>query len=180
MCQLRQFLKKLLKFFQRVRLEVYVELNAFYIIFTKISLFMQVVGITVGPPPTMPPSPRSSTVANKKWSSLPSKSTEETLLEAAANESPAKIPNGSPFDSFNEWKTLNTETNFVCVDTLSNLCSACKGEDNEMREVIRTSLDVAKAAEDTRAMLSTLQNLAQVEELAAIVFAKGKIIVIIQ
>lgn len=132
------------------------------------------MGISV-PPPTMPPSPRSA-VPNKKWSSLPSKTTEESAVDGNPVEmtSPSrKTSNTSPFDSFNEWKTLNTETTFVCIDTLSNLCSACKGEDNEMREVIRTSLNVAKAAEDTRAMLSTLQNLAQVEELAAIVFAKG-------
>ncbi|XP_035712502.1 dedicator of cytokinesis protein 9 isoform X5 [Folsomia candida] len=134
----------------------------------------KIVGISV-PPPTMPPSPRSA-VPNKKWSSLPSKTTEESAVDGNPVEmtSPSrKTSNTSPFDSFNEWKTLNTETTFVCIDTLSNLCSACKGEDNEMREVIRTSLNVAKAAEDTRAMLSTLQNLAQVEELAAIVFAKG-------
>jgi hypothetical protein len=137
----------------------------------------------------MPPSPRSSTVPNKKWSSLPSKTeavvdgeTTNNIIGSSSSSKDKDVPmlrktsNGStssPFDSFNEWKTLNTETTFVCVDTLSNLCSTCKGEDNEMREVIRTSLNVAKAAEDTRAMLSTLQNLAQIEELAAIVFAKG-------
>lgn len=132
---------------------------------------LQVVGIAA-PPPTMPPSPRSSTVPNKKWNSLPLKTTDESP-DGPADSS--RKNSGSPFDAFNEWKTLNTETTFVCVDTLSSLCCACKGENNEMREVIRTSLDVAKAAEDTRAMQSTLQNLAEVEELASIVFAKGKV-----
>jgi hypothetical protein len=123
----------------------------------------------------MPPSPRSSAMPTKKWSSLPSKTNSEDAGDGAVGppESPRKGSTNPSFNALNEWKALNTEATFVCVDTLSSLCSACKGENNEMREVIRTTLDVAKAAEDTRAMLGALENLSKIEELPTIVFAKG-------
>jgi hypothetical protein len=134
------------------------------------SFFCQVVGIAV--PPTMPPSPRTSLLPNKKWSSLPLKgSGDDSSVTSVGGKDQAR--KGSTTAS--DWKSLNTEATFVCVDTLANLCSACKGENNEMRDVIRTTLDVAKASEDTRAMLGALENIFHVEDLASIVFAKGKI-----
>ncbi|CAG7817944.1 unnamed protein product [Allacma fusca] len=129
----------------------------------------KVVGIVV--PPTMPPSPRTSLLPNKKWSSLPSKTTDDiaeadALLKSNENEATAG-------DVASHWRKLSTEVTFICVDTLANLCHVCKGEVNEMRDVIRTTLDVAKASEDTRAMLGALENLYRIDELASIVFAKG-------
>lgn len=135
----------------------------------------------------MPPSPRTSLLPNKKWSSLPSKTGEGELdtfgkeKDTAGGGTPTPQtrkgsnapPAPSPLDSCNDWKTLSTEATFVAVNTLSQLMSVCKGESNEMRDVIRTTLDVAKTSEDTRAMLEALENLYKVEELASIVFAKG-------
>lgn len=119
----------------------------------------------------MPPSPRTSLLPNKKWSSLPSKTVEDiagtdALLKAQENKPSTDIASC--------WRALSTEATFICLDTLANLCHACKGEVNEMRDVIRTTLDVAKASEDTRAMFGALENLCRIEELASIVFAKGK------
>lgn len=129
----------------------------------------------------MPPSPRTSLLPNKKWSSLPSKTEGEGLdsfgkekENAQQNQQQSrKGSNTVPLDSTNDWKTLSTEATFTAVNTLSHLMSVCKGESNEMRDVIRTTLDVAKTSEDTRAMLEALENLYKVDELAAIVFTKG-------
>jgi len=134
-------------------------------------MVLQTVGIAV--PPTMPPSPRNSFLPNKKWSSLPSRASEGDLSEGTYKSGTQGGPLETIHDGGNEWATLNTETSFICVKTLANLCETCKGEHNEMRDVIRTTLDVAKASEDTRAMFGTLENLLHVDELASIVFAKG-------
>ena len=128
------------------------------------------VGILVPTNPTQPPSPRTSLLPNKKWSSLPSKTTDD-IADGISKSTPEKfaVPDVASF-----YRSLSTEATFVCVDTLANLYHACKGEVNEMRDVIRTTLDVARSSEDTRAMLGALQNLYRIDELASIVFAKGK------
>ncbi|ODN03684.1 Dedicator of cytokinesis protein 9 [Orchesella cincta] len=137
---------------------------------------IHIVGIAA-PPPTMPPSPRTSLLPNKKWSSLPSKTGEGELDSFGKEKDPGSVrkgsSGGSPLEAVSDWKTLSTEATFVSVNTLSHLMNVCKGESNEMRDVIRTTLDVAKTSEDTRAMLDALENLYKVEELASIVFAKG-------
>jgi len=116
----------------------------------------------------MPPSPRASLLPNKKWSSLPLKGTADEPLKV--DDLALKRRKST---TASDWKALSSETTFICVDTLANLCTACKGENNEIRDVIRTTLDVAKTSEDTRSMLSALENLYHIDELANIVFAKG-------